>query len=97
MSLPRTKSAWLFFAVTSGACAAFNGVFAKLYAPAPLPRRASSLTQHSTTTELTGSWSAHVSAALGLGASNKAVEVAIRAVCHILPAQSHAASRRNPL
>ncbi|KAF9694701.1 hypothetical protein EKO04_007493 [Ascochyta lentis] len=30
MSVPRTKSAWLFFAVTSGACAAFNGVFAKL-------------------------------------------------------------------
>ncbi|KAF3052637.1 hypothetical protein E8E11_011195 [Didymella keratinophila] len=25
-----TKSAWLFFAITSGACAAFNGVFAKL-------------------------------------------------------------------
>lgn len=31
MSLPRTKSAWLFFAITSGACAAFNGVFAKLF------------------------------------------------------------------
>ncbi|KAF2630978.1 hypothetical protein BU25DRAFT_418633 [Macroventuria anomochaeta] len=30
MSLPRTKTAWLFFAITSGACAAFNGVFAKL-------------------------------------------------------------------
>jgi hypothetical protein len=27
-----TKSAWLFFAITSGACAAFNGVFAKLCA-----------------------------------------------------------------
>ncbi|KAF1927906.1 uncharacterized protein M421DRAFT_421105 [Didymella exigua CBS 183.55] len=27
---PPTKSAWLFFAITSGACAAFNGVFAKL-------------------------------------------------------------------
>ena len=31
MSTPNPKSAWLFFAVTSGACAAFNGVFAKLY------------------------------------------------------------------
>ncbi|KAG9197949.1 hypothetical protein G6514_000668 [Epicoccum nigrum] len=30
MSTPSSKSAWLFFAVTSGACAAFNGVFAKL-------------------------------------------------------------------
>lgn len=26
-----TSSSWLIFAVTSGACAAFNGVFAKLY------------------------------------------------------------------
>ena len=31
MSTPNSKSTWLFFAVTSGACAAFNGVFAKLY------------------------------------------------------------------
>ncbi|KAI8942444.1 hypothetical protein NX059_000513 [Plenodomus lindquistii] len=30
MSLPATKSAWLMLAITSGACAAFNGVFAKL-------------------------------------------------------------------
>ncbi|KAF2855655.1 hypothetical protein T440DRAFT_535770 [Plenodomus tracheiphilus IPT5] len=30
MSLPTTKSAWLMLAITSGACAAFNGVFAKL-------------------------------------------------------------------
>ncbi|KAJ4986307.1 hypothetical protein SVAN01_08242 [Stagonosporopsis vannaccii] len=30
MSAPPAKSAWLFFSVTSGACAAFNGVFAKL-------------------------------------------------------------------
>lgn len=26
------RSQWMFFAVASGACAAFNGVFAKLYA-----------------------------------------------------------------
>jgi hypothetical protein len=25
------RSQWIFFAVASGACAAFNGVFAKLY------------------------------------------------------------------
>ncbi|KAF1362934.1 hypothetical protein EJ07DRAFT_105630 [Lizonia empirigonia] len=30
MSMSRAKSTWLFFAITSGACAAFNGVFAKL-------------------------------------------------------------------
>ncbi|CAE7200538.1 hypothetical protein CFE70_008086 [Pyrenophora teres f. teres 0-1] len=30
MSLPQTKSAWLMLAISSGACAAFNGVFAKL-------------------------------------------------------------------
>ncbi|KAF2129505.1 hypothetical protein P153DRAFT_431449 [Dothidotthia symphoricarpi CBS 119687] len=30
MSTPKTKSAWLMLAITSGACAAFNGVFAKL-------------------------------------------------------------------
>ncbi|KAF1846677.1 uncharacterized protein K460DRAFT_282234 [Cucurbitaria berberidis CBS 394.84] len=30
MSLPKTKSAWLMLAISSGACAAFNGVFAKL-------------------------------------------------------------------
>ncbi|CAO2654812.1 Nn.00g115450.m01.CDS01 [Neocucurbitaria sp. VM-36] len=30
MTLPRTKSAWLVIAIGSGACAAFNGVFAKL-------------------------------------------------------------------
>jgi hypothetical protein len=26
-----SASGWMFFAVASGACAAFNGVFAKLY------------------------------------------------------------------
>ncbi|KAF1939042.1 hypothetical protein EJ02DRAFT_353196 [Clathrospora elynae] len=30
MSLPTTKSAWLVLAISSGACAAINGVFAKL-------------------------------------------------------------------
>ncbi|RMZ72714.1 transcription initiation factor iia small subunit [Pyrenophora seminiperda CCB06] len=30
MSLPQTQSAWLMLAISSGACAAFNGVFAKL-------------------------------------------------------------------
>ncbi|USP76008.1 hypothetical protein yc1106_03282 [Curvularia clavata] len=30
MSLPQTRSAWLVLAISSGACAAFNGVFAKL-------------------------------------------------------------------
>ncbi|EUC29133.1 hypothetical protein COCVIDRAFT_83704 [Bipolaris victoriae FI3] len=30
MSVPKTRSAWLALAISSGACAAFNGVFAKL-------------------------------------------------------------------
>ncbi|EMD95499.1 hypothetical protein COCC4DRAFT_155922 [Bipolaris maydis ATCC 48331] len=30
MSAPKTRSAWLALAISSGACAAFNGVFAKL-------------------------------------------------------------------
>lgn len=38
MSMSRAKSTWLFFAITSGACAAFNGVFAKLCVPTPSPR-----------------------------------------------------------
>jgi hypothetical protein len=47
MSTPNPKSAWLFFAVTSGACAAFNGVFAKLYVPTTSQMRSSLTTaQH---------------------------------------------------
>lgn len=31
MSLLKTQPAWLILAIASGGCAAFNGVFAKLY------------------------------------------------------------------
>ena len=31
MEAARAKPAWLVLAIASGACAAFNGVFAKLY------------------------------------------------------------------
>ena len=32
---PSWRQHWMFFAVASGACAAFNGVFAKLYVLLP--------------------------------------------------------------
>jgi len=70
MSRPTTKSTWLVLAIASGACAAFNGVFAKL-----------------TTTELTTTWSNSIALTLGLAASNKFVEYAIRGLffgCNLL-------------
>lgn len=33
MSSPETSRPWLMLAILSGACAAFNGVFAKMYGP----------------------------------------------------------------
>ncbi|CAD6580809.1 MAG: hypothetical protein ASARMPREDX12_000273 [Alectoria sarmentosa] len=56
------KLPWIPLAAASGACAAFNGVFAKL-----------------TTTELTSSWAAGISTAVGLSSTNKIVELLIRA------------------
>ncbi|KAA6407725.1 MAG: transcription initiation factor IIA small subunit [Lasallia pustulata] len=58
-----TKTPWLAYAISSGACAAFNGVFAKL-----------------TTTDLTTTWARAIASALGLAATNKAVEFLVRAL-----------------
>ncbi|KAL8857465.1 MAG: hypothetical protein Q9178_005959 [Gyalolechia marmorata] len=56
------KAPWLALAAASGACAAFNGVFAKL----------------STTTQLTTSWSSAISSSLHLSSDNKLIEFIIR-------------------
>ncbi|MCJ1228186.1 hypothetical protein MMC12_004847 [Toensbergia leucococca] len=82
------KSPWLLFAIASGACAAFNGVFAKLYAigppppPPQFPQNIAQLrpTKTSTTTELTSSWASAISTALSLSPQNRVVEFLIRAV-----------------
>jgi hypothetical protein len=79
MSLPQSKPAWLILAIASGGCAAFNGVFAKLYCSIPSICIAL-LTNLSTTTELTTSWSSAIASAFGLSPSNKLFEYAIRGV-----------------
>lgn len=74
-----SKLPWIPLAALSGACAAFNGVFAKLYAPSSLDT-VTKTNMHSTTTELTSSWASAISTAFGLSASNKFVEFIFRAV-----------------
>lgn len=77
------KLPWIPLAAASGACAAFNGVFAKLYAIVYRPSfgGCALLTKdNSTTTELTSSWAAGISTAVGLSSTNKIVEILIRAV-----------------
>jgi hypothetical protein len=80
MSLPKSKPAWLILAIASGGCAAFNGVFAKLYCAHPCHLSRDANTSRSTTTELTTSWSSAIAVAFGLSPSNKLVEYAIRGV-----------------
>jgi hypothetical protein len=80
MSLPKSKPAWLILAIASGGCAAFNGVFAKLYCSHPSHLSGAANLSCSTTTELTTSWSSAIAMAFGLNASNKFVEYAIRGV-----------------
>jgi hypothetical protein len=47
MSLLKSQPAWLMLAIASGGCAAFNGVFAKLYCSLPFHvRRAANKPQH---------------------------------------------------
>jgi hypothetical protein len=80
MSLPKTKPAWLMLAIASGGCAAVNGVFAKLYDSLTSHLVLAANKSHSTTTELTTSWSSYVSTTLGLDRENQLVEYAIRGV-----------------
>lgn len=83
------RSQWLFFAAASGACAAFNGVFAKLYVAAHChvhARHAFCLlmmeVSNRTTTELTTTLSNAVANFLGLSSMETVVEVVVRAVSH---------------
>jgi hypothetical protein len=47
MSFLKTQPAWLLLAIASGGCAAFNGVFAKLYCCTPIhPMSTQILTTH---------------------------------------------------
>lgn len=89
------KTPWLALAAASGACAAFNGVFAKLYIlyliPKPMVHK---LMQHenvytqlisfpsnsSTTTSLTSAWSSAIASFFGLAPTNRFIEFSIRAV-----------------
>lgn len=80
------RSAWMVFAVASGTCAAFNGVFAKLYVARV--REAKQIESAGlivgglrTTTELTTSIAAAIAGFLHLGEENHVVEYLIRAVC----------------
>lgn len=86
MSIPTTgsSSSWLLAAILSGACAAFNGVFAKLYALTYAPRSYTNGVE-STTTDLTASWANRLAALFSLNPKNRVVELAIRAVCHFNP------------
>ncbi len=96
-SIMRITTPWLALAAASGACAAFNGVFAKLWG-IPFPRVDQRrvvlmplLLIFRTTTGLTSSWAGAISSALGLASTNKAVEFIIRAVRLLPPSlPSHA-------
>lgn len=104
-SMMRITTPWLALAAASGACAAFNGVFAKLWGNPLLStylrkRRADPpllVIIFSTTTDLTSSWASAISAGLGLASTNKAVEFVIRAV-RLVPfvLRCHIISNRNP-
>lgn len=80
---------WIALALASGACAAFNGVFAKLHVLdlghcfRPLFSSSFLLADDlpRTTTELTTRLSQAVAQAIGLDAAESAVEVVVRGVC----------------
>jgi len=88
MEAARAKPAWLVLAIASGACAAFNGVFAKLYVhqikflKIPSANANTITILFRTTTELTTSWASAISRGLHLSPSNKIVEFFIRGVCN---------------
>lgn len=78
------KTPWLALAVSSGACAAINGVFAKLFVPPLSPQHSPANPMPRTTTELTSSWSSSISLFLHLSATNKFIEFAIRGIFFLL-------------
>jgi len=82
MSFIKTQPAWLLLAIASGGCAAFNGVFAKLYCTPTHPSHVKPDTNNprSTTTDLTTSWSSAIGSIFGLSPTNKLFEYLIRGV-----------------
>ena len=85
--MPYSKKSWIVFALASGACAAFNGVFAKLYVTLELEAPLSVISRtplinclNRTTTELTTSIAASIAKFLHLGPENHVVEYIVRAV-----------------
>jgi drug/metabolite transporter (DMT)-like permease len=76
----KRQPVWILLAVASGACAAFNGVFAKLYVLATLGGRYSSdKALNSATTALTSTLSANIANLLLHSPDNKPIELIIRA------------------
>lgn len=75
-------ASWRSVAIASGACAAFNGVFAKLYADSSMSngRIYVNVDIFRTTDDLTSSWAESMADSIGLGVSEKSVEVIIRGV-----------------
>lgn len=82
MATVETQRPWLMLAILSGACAAFNGVFAKLYFNLPHIKLSSvqANTSHRTTTSLTASWAHAIASLLHVPPTNKFTEYAIRAM-----------------
>lgn len=83
------QNKWIVLAIASGACAAFNGVFAKLYVRTQSPRLthlpAEALTISTfcrTTTELTTSFAQGVARVLHLDSAGNVIEYIVRAVSH---------------
>ncbi|RYP37212.1 hypothetical protein DL767_003031 [Monosporascus sp. MG133] len=72
------RNQWVVFAVASGACAAFNGVFAKLLVSSCL--LASALGDAITTNDLTTHLARGISRILGLETSESIIEVVVRCV-----------------
>lgn len=84
------RTQWIFFAVASGACAAFNGVFAKLSVELMKGSgcRCANMSTCRTTTGLTTSLSQSIADALGLSDVQTAVEYVIRGVSHLLTSKA---------
>ncbi|RYP49116.1 hypothetical protein DL768_005113 [Monosporascus sp. mg162] len=73
------RNRWMVFAVASGACAAFNGVFAKLSVP-PVCLLLLFVMLFATTNDLTTHLTRGISGALGLETSESIIEVVVRCV-----------------
>ncbi|OAL33296.1 hypothetical protein AYO20_07458 [Fonsecaea nubica] len=75
----RRQPVWIVLAVSSGACAAFNGVFAKLQT-----NRLSIRQTNRTTTSLTSNLSSSIATFFSLSPSNTFVDLAVRGTFFLL-------------